>query len=103
MNAGLLREIINDQHNKKLVKKLIVRRMYTTLERYRQSSQIVILSGIRRCGKSTLLEQIRQGNPEQDFYINFDDDRLVPFELSDFQALYELFIEMYGPQKNLLF
>ncbi len=103
MNKTILREVITDQHTKKLVKKLILRHAYMQLETYQQSSQIVILSGIRRCGKSTLLEQIRQGNPEQDFYINFDDDRLVQFELSDFQALYELFIEMYGPQKTFYF
>jgi hypothetical protein len=35
----------------------------------------VVISGIRRCGKSTLLQAIRAKNKEQDYYLNFDDER----------------------------
>jgi hypothetical protein len=57
---------------------------------YLNSEQIVIVSGIRRCGKSTLLRQFadRLGN---DFvYVNFDDERLLHFEVSDFSTLLTL-------------
>lgn len=54
---------------------------------YLNSEQIVIVSGIRRCGKSTLLRQF-VGRLGDDFvYINFDDERLLHFEVSDFSTL----------------
>lgn len=46
-----------------------------------------IVSGIRRCGKSTLLYQLLLERNLNALYINFDDPRLFDFELSDFQKL----------------
>ena len=46
---------------------------------YLTVKDVVVISGVRRCGKSTLLHQIRQDNAERDFYFNFDDERLVNF------------------------
>lgn len=65
--------------------------------------EILVISGVRRCGKSVLLQQIRQSHEEQDYYFNFDDDRLVNFKVDDFQALYEVFIELFGEQKTFYF
>lgn len=58
---------------------------------------------MRRVGKSTLLQQLRTDSNESNYYINFDDDRLVHFELKDFQVLLEQFIELYGVQKTFFF
>ncbi|OQX73972.1 MAG: ATPase [Bacteroidetes bacterium 4484_276] len=66
-------------------------------------NDIVVFSGIRRCGKSTLLHQIRKDQDERDFYMNFDDDRLIQFSVENFQMLLELFIELFGPQKTIYF
>lgn len=66
-------------------------------------NQIEVISGIRRCGKSTVLNEIRQKNKEKDYYMNFDDDRLLHFRVGDFQLLYELFIELYGEQNTFYF
>lgn len=82
---------------------LVSRSAFKNLQHLRKTKQIVIITGLRRCGKSTLLGQIRQECPEKDFYINFDDDRLANFQLKDFQILYELFLELYGPQKTFYF
>lgn len=68
-----------------------------------QSEAIIVISGIRRCGKSTLLSQIRKDNPEKDFYMNFDDERLIPFTVEHFQLLHETFIELFGVQKTFYF
>ena len=68
-----------------------------------KDNEIVILSGIRRCGKSTLLNFVRQHNLEKDYFINFDDDRLVSFTVNDFQSLLEVFIELYGVQHTFYF
>jgi len=64
---------------------------------------ILIVSGIRRCGKSVLLQEIRDRKKEKDYYLNFDDDRLINFQVDDFQLLYELFIENYGVQTTFYF
>jgi hypothetical protein len=64
---------------------------------------IVIISGIRRCGKSVLLQQIRKKQREQDYYLNFDDERLINFSVDHFQLLYEVFVELFGVQNTLYF
>jgi len=50
-------------------------------------SHALIVSGIRRCGKSTILHQFttRLGRPF--FYFNFDDLRLSAFSVPDFNLL----------------
>jgi len=47
----------------------------------------LIVSGVRRCGKSTLLYQLLRKSHTKTLYINFEDPRLYDFELSDFQKL----------------
>ena len=63
----------------------------------------MIISGVRRCGKSTLLQQIRATQTEKDYYINFDDERLVSFKVEDFQMLLEVLHELFGAQKTFYF
>jgi len=53
----------------------------------------LIVSGIRRCGKSTLLYQLLKKRQTEALYVNFDDPRLYDFELSDFQKLDDLIKE----------
>lgn len=60
--------------------------------------EVLVISGVRRCGKSTLLQQIRNGRKECDYSINFDDERLIHFTVDDFQILSEVFMEEFGPQ-----
>ena len=47
------------------------------------TGQIIIISGIRRCGKSTLLNQLNAGFPGS-IYLNFEDPRLEGFSFNDF-------------------
>lgn len=51
------------------------------------TSHALIVSGIRRCGKSTLLHQFMRKLARPYFYFNFDDLRLLGFETSDFTLL----------------
>lgn len=67
------------------------------------TSEILIITGIRRCGKSVLLQQLRNKLSEQDFFFNFDDERLASFTVSDFQALQECFYELFGQQHTYYF
>lgn len=50
-------------------------------------SYALIISGIRRCGKSTLLNQMIKIRYNSAFFMNFDDPRLFEFEIGDFQLL----------------
>ena len=50
----------------------------------------LIFSGIRRCGKSTLLRQFVRHTFEDVFYLNFEDVRLYGFEVKDFVLLDEV-------------
>lgn len=47
----------------------------------------LIVSGIRRCGKSTLLKLLLNQSIDSLTFVNFDDPRLFDFEISDFQKL----------------
>lgn len=64
------------------------------------TSHALIISGIRRCGKSTLLQQLLKGKNPDAFYLNFEDPRLVELELNDFTRLDEIIDEK---QTNVLF
>ncbi len=55
----------------------------------------MVLSGIRRCGKSTLLSQIMP-KTKNFYYLNFEDPKTVNFEVDDFDKLDEVFAEEYG-------
>jgi len=61
-----------------------------------------IISGIRRCGKSTLLRQLLAKLPDY-YYLNFEDTRLLSFETSDFEKLKEVFREEFGNSDIYLF
>lgn len=50
-------------------------------------SYALIVSGVRRCGKSTLLYQLLNDRYRDGLYINFEDPRLFGFDLQDFARL----------------
>ena len=62
----------------------------------------IVLSGVRRCGKSTLLRQL-MGKADGFYYFNFEDPRAGNFEAGDFQRLDEVFHEEYGGQDTYFF
>jgi predicted AAA+ superfamily ATPase len=59
-----------------------------------------IITGIRRCGKSTLLLQVLESKLSDALFLNFEDIRLVGFEASDFTRLQN---ELDGREVNTLF
>ena len=98
----LLKQIILEQQeilhaqNQRYVQRYIA-------DEWLQTSEILIISGIRRCGKSVLMQQIRDRLVEKDFFFNFDDERLANFKLDDFQKLQECFVELFGEQHTYYF
>jgi len=89
-----LLEVIKAQHNDLGLDKKIVIRTDLSLVKPIKSFAVVI-SGIRRCGKSTLLKQILK-NEKKFYYLNLEDVRLDDFELSDFAKSDEIFKGLYG-------
>lgn len=55
-----------------------------------KSTHIEVVSGIRRCGKSTLLRQVMAVYKQNVAYFNFEDPRVYAFEVSDFDKLEEV-------------
>lgn len=98
----LLKKIIFEQqdYSRNIVKDTVPRNIENE---WVTTSEILIITGIRRCGKSVLLQQIRSRLKEQDFFFNFDDERLANFTMSDFQALQECFFELFGLQHTYYF
>lgn len=96
MDKNLLRQVIYEQRNN-LADLGIPRRIDDLLL---SCPEIVVITGVRRCGKSVLLQQIRNKQQEQDYYLNFDDERLINFKIEDFQMLNEVFMEDFGLQSH---
>lgn len=55
-----------------------------------------IITGLRRCGKSTLHLQIkRKSYPAEGLFLNFEDTRLSAFDAGDFERLYAV-VKQFG-------
>lgn len=53
------------------------------------NSYATIITGLRRCGKSTLLRQLLKENVADTLYLNFEDIRLAGFLIQDFVRLHD--------------
>lgn len=102
MNHELLKTIIADQHE--LIRNEdIVEREYSF-----EPNANYVLVGLRRSGKSTLLHKkaqdlIREGMIwNQIIYINFEDERLTEFHISDFNDILQVQSEL-SDQRGFFF
>ena len=78
----------------------ILREQLREVERAATSPHAVIISGLRRAGKSTLLAQMAHNLGEEAFYyLNFEDDRLLNFQAVDINDLYQSLLEIFGERK----
>ncbi len=75
----------------------------TPLKIYENKANCII--GVRRCGKTSLMQntiiQLREkSKPENAIYINLEDDRLYPLQLSDLNDFIESYYELYPKNRN---
>lgn len=107
MDQAILKQIIMDQIKYRSPKNYYHRTITETVKSFENDPNIIILSGIRRSGKSTIQRMLQfesiNANSDSDYYFNFDDERLVHFQLEDFQTLLEVFIELFGEQTRFYF
>jgi uncharacterized protein len=70
------------------------------IERALPLPHAVVISGLRRVGKSTLLAQFAHRFGEDLFYyVNFEDDRFLGFQAEDASDLYQSLVELFGERK----
>lgn len=76
------------------------RTQLTEIERAADVPHAIIISGLRRVGKSTLLAQMAHKLGKDAFYyINFEDDRFLGFQADDSNDLYQALVEVFGERK----
>lgn len=80
MDRNLLRDVLLSQ-DKIAGEEIVARTLMEKLEEFRDTPFVVVVSGIRRCGKSTLLRALKT---RQNYYVNFDDERFIDFSVKDF-------------------
>ena len=67
------------------------------IEKAIPSPHAIVISGLRRVGKSTLLSQVAHKlGKDLFYYLNFEDDRFSGFQSEDFNDLYQLLVEIFG-------
>ncbi|MBN2396262.1 MAG: ATP-binding protein [Candidatus Atribacteria bacterium] len=104
ISKEFLKQIIIEQRQSILLKKPGITR--TALEQISSIISIphvVVIKGLRRCGKSTLLRQIIQKyyNDTEFYYINFEDERLINFPAESFSVILETQMELFGEKKTI--
>lgn len=99
ISKELLKEVLLEQQRKIQQAKdsgFVTREFLQSIKRFVNVKHAIIITGIRRCGKSVFLSQIIDNFFDKYYYINFEDERLADFELQDFNKLYETCIELFG-------
>lgn len=102
MEKSKIKEIIEDQQELfNNQDKLIEREV--SLEKYMKGNEITIITGIRRCGKSSLLKIISKKISQKFVYINFDDIRFTDFNYNNFEDIEEIVAEMHGNKEEVTY
>src|SRR3990167_2350666 len=96
IDKDILRQLVKRQKKALFPKGEFVKRdLLDGILKWFKDNRVIILTGIRRCGKSTLLKEIMQ-NLSKWCYVNFEDERFLDFKAQDFEMLNEVLIENYG-------
>lgn len=95
-----IREVLLRQKARLFIEKsLISREILEEILTLLDDKRIIIISGMRRVGKSTLLTEIMLQLKSQNkgyCYVNFEDEAFLDFEAQDFEKLNEILTEIYG-------
>lgn len=93
---------LNQQKRISIKKQSIERKVEKEISKFLKDNRVIILTGIRRSGKSTILSHLM--NSKNNFiYVNFEDEGFLDFEAKNFEELNEVLIEVYGESKYYFF
>ena len=96
-----LRTIIKEQNQNLLQYERIIPRIFPEKPDL-DSRQAVVITGVRRCGKSTVLKQFLKQSRSRSF-LSFEDLRLTDFEVQDFVKVEEVFREEFKESELFFF
>jgi len=79
----------------------VEREILGEVSRKKDMPHVIVIAGMRRTGKSTLLRQIikKHYSDSEFYYVNFEDERLFNFPASEFNRVYEALVELFGKKK----
>lgn len=103
MEKAELKNVIIDQSREVSAADLWVRDV--ELAQHLGIPEVSVITGVRRCGKSSLLSLIAAevGSTDSLFYLNFEDVRLVSFGLDDFQRALDAWLELKQTTPDRIF
>jgi len=102
MDKERLKELIVEHKEKFLSKTgLIKREIQKKIGKYLNSKEVILITGVRRSGKSSLMKLISEDlintfkvSSSNILYLNFEDERFIDFTVKDFDLLYETYLEI---------
>lgn len=108
MDKSLILGILNDwNYWKKDLSVGIARHFFSEkIFQKAKTMEIIVIKGIRRCGKSTLLLQYCQNlidegvNKEDILIVNFEDPRFTGLDLEALNKIYETYLTEFSPSKK---
>lgn len=111
MNKEKIKQLIVEHKERFLKPADLVRRdSQPFIEKVLKQKEIIVISGVRRAGKSSLMKLITGDLINQDkvpgnniLYLNFEDERFIEFKHSDFEILLETYVELYQPDGRQYF
>ncbi|MFH1196496.1 MAG: ATP-binding protein [bacterium] len=98
-----LKQILIEQKEALLKKPYgIEREQILSIPEYKKIPHVIVITGLRRVGKSTFLRQIisKYYSDSDFYYVSFEDERLFNFKAENFNEIYETLVELYGEQKT---
>ncbi len=98
MDKSIIKQVVLEQEKARALQPSgIERALLADVDSLIPLSHVVIISGVRRSGKSTLMLQILKKHYGNQIYsVDFEDERFVDFSVKDFNLLYEVLVELYG-------
>ena len=109
MEKQSLKELIAEHKTRFLsCSGLAPREAQLAVDRLLHQREIVFITGVRRCGKSSLMRLVCNDlltrdsvAPANFLYVNFEDERLAGFRSDDYERLMEGYYELDAPQGKI--